>query len=534
MSPDPERAPAPAETPPDPSAVGGPYARYVLGVLLLVYVFNFLDRQIVSILAEEIRRDLGISDDQIGFLYGTAFAVFYAVFGIPLGRLADVWNRRSLIALGLTVWSAMTAVSGLARNFGQLAAARVGVGIGEASATPAAYSLLADWFPPAQRATVLAIYSSGIYIGAGLGLGIGGLVVDAWNGAYPAGDAPFGLRGWQVAYLVVGLPGLAMALWVRSLREPLRGQAEGLVTPDEPHPFRAFGRELAAVLPGVTLAHLWRVGGAGVALRNGAAALAVALGAWGLVEATGSLWQWTALGVGLYAAVSWAQSLALRDRPTFALVFRTPSLRWVGLGFSFLAFTGYGVGFWTAPFIQRIHGVSAAESGLVLGGTAAAAGWIGVTLGGVLADRWRRSAAAGRLYLGMVVAVAPVPVGIWFLTTESTPLAYVLNFPLSVTSAMWIGAGASTVTDLVLPRMRAIASAAYLLVITFIGLALGPYGIGLASVHLGSLRSAMIWAFLANGAALVCLVLGARHLAADEASVSRRAEDAETALGSAG
>lgn len=521
-----ERAQGPVETPPDASAVGGPYARYVLGVLLLVYVFNFLDRQIVSILAEEIRRDLGISDDQIGFLYGTAFAVFYAIFGIPLGRLADVWNRRSLIAIGLTAWSAMTAVSGLAHTFGQLAVARVGVGIGEASATPAAYSLLSDWFPPARRATVLAIYSSGIYIGAGLGLGIGGWVVDAWNGAYGAGDAPFGLRGWQVAYLVVGTPGLAMALWVRSLREPIRGQAEGLVTPNEPHPFRAFRRELAAVLPGVTLLHLWRVGGSGVVVRNSLAAVAIAAGAWGLVWLTGSLWQWTALGIGLYAAVSWAQSLALRDRPTFALVFGTPSLRWVGLGFSFLAFTGYGVGFWTAPFIQRIHGVSAAESGLVLGGTAAAAGWIGVTLGGVLADRWRRSAAAGRLYVGMVVAVAPVPLAFWFLLTDSTTTAYVLNFPLSVLSAMWIGAGASTVTDLVLPRMRAIASAAYLLVITFIGLALGPYGIGLASVHLGSLRTAMLWAFLANAAALVCLFLASRHLAGDEASLTQRAEAA--------
>ena len=204
----------------------------------------------------------------------------------------------------------------------------------------------------------------------------------------------------------------------------------------------------------------------------------------------------------------------------------------MALGFSFLAFTGYGVGFWTAPFIQRIHGVSAAESGLVLGGTAAAAGWIGVTAGGVLADRWRHSTAAGRLYLGMVVAVTPVPLALWFLTTESTTTAYILNFPLSVASAMWIGAGASTVTDLVLPRMRAIASAAYLLVITFIGLALGPYGIGLASVHLGSLRTAMMWAFLANGAALVCLVLGSRHLAADEASLPQRAAAEESALGS--
>src|SRR5215468_3979201 len=210
---------------PDPAPEG--YARYVLGVLVVVYVFNFLDRQILAILAERIRADLGVSDAELGFLYGTAFAVFFAVFGIPLGRLADVWDRRLLIALGLAVWSAMTVLSGLARSFPELALARIGVGIGEASAAPAAFSLLSDYFPPARRATVLAIYSSGIYIGAGLGLFIGGLIVDRWDAAYPvAAAAPLGLRGWQVAYLAVGVPGLPLALWVSTLREPRRGESE--------------------------------------------------------------------------------------------------------------------------------------------------------------------------------------------------------------------------------------------------------------------------------------------------------------------
>src|SRR5947209_9361599 len=122
------------------------YPRYVLGVLVVVYVLNFLDRQILSILAERIKADLGATDAQMGFLYGTAFAVFFAVFGIPLGRLADVWDRRRLISIGLSFWSAMTAISGLAQGFGQLAAARIGVGVGEASASPAAFSMLSDSF----------------------------------------------------------------------------------------------------------------------------------------------------------------------------------------------------------------------------------------------------------------------------------------------------------------------------------------------------------------------------------------------------
>ena len=204
------------------------YARYVLGVLVLVYVFNFLDRQILAILAERIRSDLGIGDAELGFLYGTAFAVFFAVFGIPLGRLADVWDRRKLIALGLALWSLMTVLSGFARSFPELAIARIGVGIGEASAAPAAFSLLSDYFPPARRATVLAIYSSGIYIGAGLGLGLGGLIVDRWDAAFTNAPPPFGLAGWQVAFLVVGLPGLLLAGWVSTLSEPARGVVDGV------------------------------------------------------------------------------------------------------------------------------------------------------------------------------------------------------------------------------------------------------------------------------------------------------------------
>ncbi|MEN8183715.1 MAG: MFS transporter, partial [Myxococcota bacterium] len=374
-----------ALAPPGGGAQGSSHSRYpsyVLGVLVAVYVLNFLDRQIVTILAEEIKADLDLRDAELGFLYGTAFAVFYALFGIPLGRLADVWNRRTLISLGLGVWSLMTAASGLARNFGQLAVARVGVGVGEASASPAAYSMLSDYFPPARRATVLAIYSSGIYLGAGLSLMIGGQVVERWNAAYPHGG-PFDLAGWQVAYLVVGLPGLLLAAWVRTLREPRRGQAEGIETPAEPHPFREFLRELRAVLPPLTVVHLVLAGGGRAALlRNLLMAGGVAGSATLLVLVTGDLWQWVALGVGLYATASWMQALRLRDPPTARLVLGSRSLVLGSVGFSLLAFSGYGLGAWTPPYFLRFHQVDLGSVGFVLGGTAAAAGWLGVTVGG--------------------------------------------------------------------------------------------------------------------------------------------------------
>ena len=524
---------SPSATRSRPSAeVGGAYSRYVLFVLVLVYIFNFLDRQIITILAEEIKADLGMSDSQIGYLYGTAFAVFYAIFGIPLGRLADVWTRRTLISLGLCFWSLMTAVSGLAQSFGQLAAARIGVGVGEASATPAAFSMLTDSFPSRIRATVLAVYSSGIYVGAGLGIAIGGQIVERWDHAFPDGTAPFGLAGWQAAYFAVGLPGVLLALWVRTLREPVRGAADGIYSPPEPHPFRHFARELRAVVPPFTVYHLWRVGAGARGLgANAGSAVAIALAAAALTWWTGDLLQWASLGVGCYAAVSWGRALALRDPPAAALIFRTPSLRWAVLGFPFFAFVGYGIGGWTPIFFLRVHGVGAAEAGTVLGLTAAAAGFLGITLGGWLSDRWRQRSPVGRIDLGLILAAAPVPLVLWMLGTESTSLAYVLNFPVSALAAAWIGIGASTIQDLVLPRMRAVASAYYLLLVTFIGLALGPFAIGKLSDLLGDLGTAMRLALFANAAAALLLLALRRNLARDEATLVERARRAGEPVG---
>lgn len=238
---------APTPSPSDASAVqrapavGGPYAYYVLGVLFVVYIFNFIDRQILAILLEPIKQDLKIPDTALGFLTGFAFAAFYTVAGLPLARIADRWVRRSLIAISLATWSLMTAVSGLARNFTDLALARIGVGIGEAGASPPAHSLLSDYFPPEKRATVLAIYSSGIYVGVGLGFWLGGWINDAY--------------GWRAAFFVVGLPGVLMALIVRfTVREPVRGMSEHLVTATQAYTLTETWRFFASVPAGRRLA----------------------------------------------------------------------------------------------------------------------------------------------------------------------------------------------------------------------------------------------------------------------------------------
>ena len=165
--------------------VGGRSAKVALVLLVIVYIFNFVDRQIISILAEDIYADLGISNSDIGFLFGTAFGVFYSVVGIPMGKLADSWNRKNLISIGLAFWSLMTALSGTAKSFLRLSIYRFGVGIGESTATPSAYSLLSDYFSPKVRATVLSIYSSGVYLGAGIGLFLGGWILQLWTNAFP-------------------------------------------------------------------------------------------------------------------------------------------------------------------------------------------------------------------------------------------------------------------------------------------------------------------------------------------------------------
>lgn len=199
------------------------YAWYVVAVLTIAYVVSFIDRQIMSFLVAPIRQDLGISDKQISLLMGLSFAIFYTLFGIPLGRLADTRSRRAIISIGIAFWSLMTVACGMTRNFWQLALTRMGVGIGEAALSPAAYSLIADYFPPTRRATAMSVYSMGIYVGSGLSFILGG-----WVAGKVAGQASYvlpmlgAMRSWQIVFVAVGAPGLLVALLLLTVREPTR------------------------------------------------------------------------------------------------------------------------------------------------------------------------------------------------------------------------------------------------------------------------------------------------------------------------
>ncbi len=207
----------------DPPLYSKRYRNYVLLILTGVYTFNFIDRQILVILQESVKRDLGLTDTQLGLLTGFAFAIFYVTLGLPIARLADKSNRRNIIAIALTVWSAMTAMAGLAQNFFQLLLARIGVGIGEAGGSPPAHSIISDYFPKEKRATALSIYSIGIYIGILLGYLAGGWIDEFF--------------GWRIAFFVLGVPGILYAVILYfTVKEPPRGYAEKMVSADEKAP----------------------------------------------------------------------------------------------------------------------------------------------------------------------------------------------------------------------------------------------------------------------------------------------------------
>ncbi|MGL4315748.1 MAG: spinster family MFS transporter [Pseudomonas sp.] len=202
-------------------------------ILMVAYVLSFIDRQILNLLVAPIRRDLVISDTQMSLLMGLSFALFYTICGIPLGRLADTRSRRGLIAIGVLFWSAATAACGMARLYWQFLLCRIGVGVGEAALSPAAYSLIADSFPAERRATAISVYSMGVYLGSGIAFLLGGLVIKFASAQGDLHLPVFGeVRPWQLIFLILGAAGVLFTLLMLAVREPARrGVGAGVVVP---------------------------------------------------------------------------------------------------------------------------------------------------------------------------------------------------------------------------------------------------------------------------------------------------------------
>ncbi len=280
-----------------------PYAatsvrNYALVLLTVVYSFNFIDRQLLAILQESIKLELSLSDTQLGLLTGFAFAMFYVTAGIPIARWADRGNRRNIVAMSIGIWSFMTAISGFVQNYAQLLLARVGVGIGEAGGSPPSHSIVSDIFPPHRRASALSFYSTGVNIGILFGFLLGGWLNEFF--------------GWRVAFIVVGAPGILIALVVRyTMQEPIRGLVENKQISDQQAPF---SEVLHLLWSRRTFRHMAFAAGlnafAGYGVVNWLASFFIR--SHGMT--TGELGTWLAMSTGLFGAIGVLAGGIIADR----------------------------------------------------------------------------------------------------------------------------------------------------------------------------------------------------------------------------
>ena len=513
---------------------------YTLTLVSAAQGLSLLDRQILSILAPSIRADLHIGDSELGLLYGTLFSLFYALFSLPLGRLVDGWIRTKLLWICIFAWSIFCGLSAFAGGFTLLAVSRLGVGVGEASAQPAANSIIFDTFPRARRGTAMAAMGIATALGLGLSMTLGGVVAGWWDGHFP--DHPGGFSGWQFAFLVAAVPGLLLAWAISRLREPKRGEVDGIVSPEDPHPFKASGAVLASVTPGINWLSLWsRKAPARQWAVNLIGLAVIFLVCWIMTGVTQRFsprpptevlglkidphaMQWFVVGFGAFVILNMFQSLRLTDRPTYNVVF-SPSIILLMIVGGFQTSINYGVMGFTPSFLNRAFGLSPAETGLQFGLLAAALGMIGPIVAGPLSD-WltARMGGRGRTWLTIFsLGVSPI-FGIWTYSALD-PVSFYLRFTAySLILTLWLPPLYSLIYDLVLPRMRGITSSIYIIVTTLLGLGMGPYFVGIVSDRLhGDLGRAIISINVVWPAILICLFVVLFRVNRDETTVLERA-----------
>ena len=375
-----------------------------LAILFLAYISSFVDRMIISLLVEPIKADFQISDTQISLLLGLSFAIFYCLAALPIGRLVDIWSRKKIVTVGITLWSVMTALCGLAQNYTQLFLARIGVGVGEASLAPAAYSMLADSFPPKKLGLAMGVFTMGTAVGAGLALIIGGAIISFVTGESGENISLFGigfLSGWQWVFVLVGLPGLFIALLTSLIKEPDRIVIEekkklyGDISIPISEVKKYFKKNSDFYIP-----HHFAVGCSNLAL--------------------------------------------------------------------------VGINSWVSVYFMRIHGWTISEAGVNIGIALISGGILGLIIGGWVSDKISIRIVGGKAYFCLVCAVLAIPLAILFATEENAFNALVF-FSLSYSCMVAPIAPAAAMLQEITPnRMRGMLSAFYLLIVSLIGLALGP------------------------------------------------------------
>lgn len=414
----------PAATPaaPAPAADGQPaytpfYRNSVLWLLVLAYTFNFVDRTIISTIGQAIKVDLKLTDTQLGWLGGLAFALLYTTLGIPIARLAERWNRVNIITIAIVVWSGFTALCGTATSFLQLLLFRVGVGVGEAGLSPPAHSLISDYFEPRKRATALSIYSFGIPLGTMFGAMAGGMIAEHLS--------------WQAAFMVVGLPGVMVAIAIKVfIKEPPRGWSDRQVAADE-----AAAAGIAAEPPGALGREASEAGAPD--------------------EAPADLKPPSILAVARRLFGSWGM---------FHMV----------AGITMASFAGYGTGNYAPAYFIREFGLGLGVVGMMIGLVAGLSNGAGTLLGGFLTDWASKKSVRWYALVPAIGLIAATPIYIFAYTRESWQLAIAVLLIPGVLHYTYLGPTFGVVQNVMDTRMRATAVAVLFFVLNLIALGFGP------------------------------------------------------------
>jgi len=517
-------------------------AKYALALVALTNALSLLDRNILAILAPQIKDDLEIGNAEMGLLYGTVFALFYALFSLPLGRLADGWFRNRLLAISLAFWSLATGFAAFASGFAMLALSRLGVGIGEAATQPAGTSLVYDYWPRERRGFVMAVLAAAIAVGLGGSSILGGYAADWWNQTQPGSS----LRGWQFAFLVAAAPGLLLAILLWRLREPARGVMDGIPTAHDRAPFRASAAVLGSVTPGLNWISLYgRKASARQWLLNIAVLLlivaAMVAATWaaqrfsprppleiGGLALDPHLLQWSVVGFGLFVIFNLLQGLSLADKPAFAVISRSPALVMAMSIGALQTMINYGVMGFTPSFLMKEFSLSPTEVGLKFGLLSAGIGIAGPMITGPLSDRINRHfPGSGRIWVTLFsLGLSPL-IALWVYAAEDASSFYGRFLLYSIVLTGWLPPLYAVMYDQVLPRMRGVMTSLYLMLTTILGLGIGPYLVGMiADAKGGRLAPAILSINWVAPAIVVLLILLARRVRRDEAGLLERARAA--------
>jgi MFS family permease len=395
------------------------YRNYVLLLLMLVYTLNFIDRTLIAVVAQPIIESFQLTDSQWGLLYGPPFAIFYAVMGLPIALWADRSNRVKIITWCIVLWSVMTALCGVAAGFLTLLLFRIGVAIGEAGCTPPANSLIGDYFIARKRATALGIYSMGVTLGGVLANLFGGPIAEMQGADFGAWISSIGLgwmftgldwtniEGWRIAFVVVGLPGVLVAMIVLwTIKEPPRGYSDPPDAAPKPRPH------------------------------------------WG---------------------------------EAFQELKHKPSFWWMAIGASMVAFVGYGLVSFQAPFLQREHGLSVRDAAINFGAPLSLLAAVGTFLGGYITERLTRRIPTAMAWVPAIGLLLSVPAYVAAFFIEDLRVVFVLWGIAAVLHYSYLGAQYNIGQGVVSNRSRATAIAVLLILVSLIGNGIGPYFVGFMS-----------------------------------------------------